>query len=169
MNIRVASILTAATILCAGSFLPVYAQEGAPDKKEWKERMEAKKQELFKELNLTDAQKQQLDENRKKSQESSKALRQSIREKMELIRKELEKDTLDMARINQIQAEIKDAHAKIIDNRLQGILQVRGILTPEQFKKFSSHMQKEKDMFRQKMSERRGGSEGGPGDEQPPQ
>jgi protein CpxP len=177
MNRKITTIIAAVILLAGGSILTAHAQEDRPEKKEWKERLEARKQELFKELNLTDAQRQQLDANRKKNQESTKALRQSIRDNMELMGRELEKDALDMARINEIQAEIKSAHAKIMDNRLQGILEVRGILTPEQFKRFSEHMQKEKDKLRQKMSEFRdgpkggsggGGSEGGPGDELAP-
>lgn len=173
MNRKTTTIIAAVMLLTGGLVLTVHAQDGSPEKKEWKERMEAKKQVLFKELNLTDAQKQQLDENRKKSQESTKALRQSIRDNMDLMGKELEKDALDMARINQIQVEIKSAHAKIMDNRLQGILEVRSILTPEQFKRFSEHMKKEKDMFRQKMSQMRdvpgNGPQGRHGDEPPTQ
>jgi Spy/CpxP family protein refolding chaperone len=168
---HIATMIVAVLFMFTGLSVPAYSEgtEGnQKDRKEWKERMESKRQGLFKELNLTDVQKKQLDENRAKNREVMETLRKSMQESKEQMRQELQKETLDMGKIYQLQGQIKEAQAKITDNRLQGILEVHNILTPEQFKKFSEHMEKQKDRFRQKRSEHRegpaDGSQGGPGE-----
>jgi Spy/CpxP family protein refolding chaperone len=158
-------MIVAVLFMFTGLSVPAYSEgpEGnQKDRQEWKERMESKMQGLFKELNLTEAQKKQLDENRAKNREAMETLGKSMRENKEQMRKELQKDTLDMGKINQLQTQIKETQAKMTDNRLQGILEVHNILTPEQFKKFSEHMEKQKDRFRQKRSEHREGHADGP-------
>ncbi len=148
MNKKMMSLAVVAAVVMLLSSLPVHA--GGPDGEEgysskWKERMEARKQEMFKELNLTDEQKQKLDENRKKHKEDAEGLYGRMKELRTAMRQELEKDVLDMAKINQIQSQIKEANAQMMDDRLNGILEVRGILTPEQYKKFSAKMHEHKE------------------------
>jgi Spy/CpxP family protein refolding chaperone len=41
-----------------------------------------------------------------------------------------------MNRINRLHSETKKLHAEMADHRLEGILEVREILTPEQFSEF---------------------------------
>lgn len=147
MNKKMMSAAFGAALILMMSSLSVYA--GGPDGEtdrsvKWKERMEARKQEMFNELNLTDEQKQKLEENRKKNKDEAQGLRGHIKELKTAMRQELEKDTLDMGKINQIQSQMKEAQAQMMDNRLKGILEVRGILTPEQFKKFSAKMEEHK-------------------------
>lgn len=148
MNKKTMSIAVFTAFVVVMSSLSVYAGgQGGEDgfSAKWKERMEERKQELFKELNLTDEQKSKLEENRKKNKEGSSALWKSMKDLRNAMRQELEKETLDMAKINQIQSQMKEAHAQMMDNRLQSILEVRGILTPEQFRKFSAKMQEHKE------------------------
>lgn len=140
-------MVVVATFVMMMSSLSVYA--GSPDGEtdrsvKWKERMEARKQEMFKELNLTDEQKQKLEENRKKRKDDAQGLRDHMKELKTAMRQELEKDVLDMAKVDQVQSQMKEAQAQMMDNRLKGILEVRGILTPEQFKKFSAKMDEHK-------------------------
>lgn len=137
----------AAFILMASS-LPVHAgrrdgEEGRSS--QWKERKEARKQEIFKELNLTDEQKQRLEDKRKQHMDGAQDLRKNMKELKEALRQELEKESLDMAKINQIQAQIKEAQAQMMDNRLEGVLELRGVLTPEQYKEFTAKMQENKE------------------------
>ena len=60
------------------------------------------------------------------------------------MRQELQNPTLNMDKINQIQSELKASQAQMLDARLQGILEIRKILTPEQFTKFSAKMEEHK-------------------------
>ncbi len=116
----------------------------APKSQEWKEKMEAKKQELYKDLNLTEEQKKALEENKNKNRELKKSSFQAMKGKMEEMRKELQNPTLNMEKINQIQSELKASQAQMLDQRLQGILEIRKILTAEQFTKFSAKMEEHK-------------------------
>ena len=61
-----------------------------------------------------------------------------------MIRQELQKDQLNMDSINQINSELKNLQAQILDRRLEGILEVRKVLTPEQFKKFTDRTEERK-------------------------
>lgn len=165
MRTSIATMIVAVLFMFTGLSVPAYSEgpEGnQKDRKEWKERMESKMQGLFKELKLTEAQKKQLDENRAKNREVMETLRKSMHEMKEQMRQELQKETLDMGAINQLQAQIKGTQAKMTDNRLQGIIEVHNILTPEQFKKFSEHMEKQKDHSRNKMKGHHKGSQDGP-------
>jgi Spy/CpxP family protein refolding chaperone len=49
---------------------------------------------------------------------------------------------LDMAQINQFHTTLKDLHGRRADHRLEGILEVRKILTPEQFSEFMELMER---------------------------
>lgn len=169
MKFNIATMMAAALLMVTGLTAPVYAEGPGgdlKDRKEWKQRMESKMQGLFKELNLTEEQRKQLDDNRKKNREAMETLRKSMREYKDQMRQELQKETLDMNKINGLQEQIKEAQAKIIDNRLHGILEVHKILTPEQFKKFSEHMEKRKAGFRNKgWKQKEGLGKEGPGDD----
>ena len=132
----IVSMLAAVALLSSAAY-------ASPDKNSG-ERKEARHEHFYKELNLTDEQKKALEENKNKNREQMKALFEGMREKRTLIRQELQKDQLDMGKINQTQNELKALQSQMLDNRLAGILEVRKILTPEQFKKFSEHSQHKK-------------------------
>jgi Spy/CpxP family protein refolding chaperone len=134
----------AAVVLSASLAYAQPAEHNGPRAKEWKEKMEAKKQEMFKDLNLTDEQKKELEENKKKNREMKRASFQAIKDKMITMRKELENPELNMDKINQIQGEIKIIQAQTIDARLQSVLEIRKILTLEQFSKFLTHVEESK-------------------------
>ncbi len=102
------------------------------------------KKEAFKDFNLTDEQKKMLEANRSKHREDMKALFNDMKTQKAAMSQELQKQTLDMAKINQINGELKKLEARMLDYKLQGILDVRNILSPEQFKKFSEKMEERK-------------------------
>ena len=56
-------------------------------------------------------------------------------EKREALRAELEKPKVDSGKAKSINEELKALHNKMAEQRLAGVLQVREILTAEQFKK----------------------------------
>ncbi len=135
MNARF-GVAALSILFLAGAALarPPEGGPGGPEK--WEKKREARMQEMHKKLGLTPEQEKRLEEHRKTHQEAGKALREEKREKMEALRLELEKPDMDEARVRAIHAEIKDIQNKLADHRLQGVLEVRHILTPEQFKKF---------------------------------
>jgi Spy/CpxP family protein refolding chaperone len=137
------AVTAAGLLLCA----PGYAENEDTDRGKWSEKMEAKRDGFFKELGLNEEQKKALKANKEKHRQEKKALFEDMHAKMKLIREELQKENLDMGKVNQIQAELKATQAKMLDQRLAHILEVRKILTPEQFKKFSEKMEKSRDSF----------------------
>ena len=100
---------------------------------------------MDKDLNLTPQQQQKLQNNRKAQRERMSQLLGQMKEKQQLLRQELQKPSVTKASLAPILAEIKSLQAQLIDSRIEGILAVKGILTPEQFAKFqeaAAHRQK---------------------------
>lgn len=104
-----------------------------------------KKGGIFKELNLTAEQKKLLDENKAGHREAAKGLFEETKKYRDALSQEIEKPAVDMNKINQIQSQLKALQGKMADERLSSILEVKKILTPEQFAKFSSSMKRQKD------------------------
>ncbi len=128
-----------------------YAQPGDhKDDPKGSEKMEAKHEGFFKELNFNEDQKKALKANKEKHRQDTKAVFEDMHAKMKLMREELQKDHLDMGKVNQIQADLKATQAKMMDQRLEHILEVRKILTPEQFKQFSQKMEEHRGQRREK-------------------
>ena len=101
-------------------------------------------------LNLSDTQKKLLEENKKVRREEMKSLFSQMKEKKEAIRNELQKAELNIGKITQINNELKILSAQMLDHKLEGILEVRKILTPEQFKKFMAKMGQRQEHFKEK-------------------
>ncbi len=91
---------------------------------------------IFKELNLTEEQKDKLKQNRKAQHEAMKGLRTQMMKKHAELKDTLSKPDVSRTSVEPIAAELKALHAKIMDCRLDGIFAVKEILTPEQYAKF---------------------------------
>lgn len=109
------------------------------------QKMDVKLQNLYDELGLTKEQRKQLDENKTSHRFETKQLILQFRQKMDLLRLELEKSELNMQIIYQTNNELKQLQNKMLDIRLQRILEIRKILTPEQFKKFQDSMNERRE------------------------
>ena len=107
-------------------------KEGMHGKKDWEKHVA----EMHKKLGLSDDQEKQLKEHREKGRAQMEALRDKMQAKQEEMRAELQKEKFDVDKVKAIHAELKALKAEAEDNRLDGILQVRQILTAEQFHKF---------------------------------
>ncbi len=123
------------------------AQEGAEkfDRKAFGEKMQARIQAVYDQLSLSEEQKQLLDENKKSHQAVKDTLRQALTANMEASGEELKKDNFDLNKINALHEESKNIRNQMADDRLNGILAVRKILTKEQFIKFSELMQQDRE------------------------
>ncbi len=103
---------------------------------EMREKMKARMLEVFKQLDLSPEQEKQIQAHRKNHRGQGREFRESLRAKKEAIRNELQNEELNMENIYEIHNELKDLLLKKADHRLEGILEVRKILTAEQFRKF---------------------------------
>jgi Spy/CpxP family protein refolding chaperone len=97
---------------------------------------EAESQRRWDELNLTPEQKQVLENDRAKSRAEAKVLLEKMRELRKSIGEELTKPDMDLKKINSVQAQIRDTQGKLMDNGLNSMLDIRKVLTKEQFQKF---------------------------------
>lgn len=100
-------------------------------------------------LGLTEEQQKKIDDHRNSAMEEAKMLMEQIRLKKEAIGAELQKETLDMDKITALQSEMKTLMAQKEDHRLKGILEMRSILTQEQFQK----LQEKGKMYRRRFKD----------------
>ena len=97
-------------------------------------------QGIFKQLNLTDDQKQKLEVNKQQVRSQMERIRKAIKEARQQLQSQLMSPTMDMAKVQEAHGQIKALQAQMEDDRLNSILAVRGILTPDQFLKFTALM-----------------------------
>ncbi len=103
---------------------------------EMREKMKAKMLEVFKQLDLSPEQEKQLQAHRKNHRGQAGEFREDMKAKKDALRDELQKEELNMEEIYKIHNELKSMLSQKADHRLEGILEVRKILTAEQFRKF---------------------------------
>lgn len=115
----------------------------------------AGKEELFKGLDLTTEQRDKLKAHREKTKGEMKAIHEQMREKKLALKTELDKQIIDKAKIADIATQLKTLSAQMVDQRINSILSLKEILTPEQFQKMHARME-------EKMS-KHGGKWGGGG------
>ena len=146
-----ALVIVGALVLSSGVLYASSSDDkcGTPEKTS-KGRGWAGKHDIFKDLNLTDQQKKMLEENKAKHKEEMKVTLDAIRQARDSMRQELQKEKLDMAKVGRINDELKKLEAQMIDRRLEGVLEVRKILSPQQFQKFMSKMEKRMEHFKPK-------------------
>ena len=112
-------------------------------------------EKLQEELGLTDEQVKQLDQQRNQHRVEIRESRQSMKELREEMKVETTKTEIDETKVRAVHEQMKSVQNKIADQRLEGILQLRKILTSEQFEKFQESRGKDKGR-RGKRQERMG-------------
>ena len=153
-----------ASLLVVGQ--PVFADEASDEAAGGKagNLMEEKVGKMYDHLGLTPQQKEQLKSYRQAHKSEQEQLRQALKEKHEQLRAELSNPSFDENKVRQIHNEIKDLRSKMEDHHLNGILEVRKVLTPEQFTKLQQlkeerkkkshhrfdHLQKRRDAVKKK-------------------
>ena len=159
MGMRTIKLATVLIIAVAGiSIRSGYADtplSGPQPKDAVAKKSGTKQQELYNDLGLTDQQRKLLDENRNRHREQAKALFTQMRQKMALLRQELEKNELNMQAVYQANNELKQLQAQMLDGRLERVLEVRKILTPEQFKKIEYKMNGRMERFKNRRERNR--------------
>ena len=89
-------------------------------------------------LGLSEEQKEQLKEQRFNEKYNRMETRNKIRLKELELRHELEKEAVNQETINKIVSELKELQGIAIEQRVDSVLKMRQILTPEQFEKLGS-------------------------------
>ncbi|GBR73443.1 hypothetical protein NO1_0826 [Candidatus Termititenax aidoneus] len=100
--------------------------------------------EFFKELNLTEAQTQQLENNRKAATKAMQDNQKNARKEYGSLFDELAKDNPDTGRIAQIKLNILALESKRLDSIIDNNSGLKKVLTKEQFAKFQEK-QKDRD------------------------
>jgi Spy/CpxP family protein refolding chaperone len=87
-------------------------------------------------LNLNDDQKKQLDGLKTKQKEDKKALLEQIKANREALMNEIVKAAPDMNKVNDLQTQLKNIQAQKADAQLNSLLEIKKLMTPEQFAGF---------------------------------
>lgn len=93
---------------------------------------------FFKDLGLTAEQKEKLKAQRESRKEASCALRDQMKTKMKVLHESLGQSTVDKAQLNTLVAEINMLKGQLFSQRIDGILAMKEVLTPEQFAKMQA-------------------------------
>ncbi|MBU0580238.1 MAG: periplasmic heavy metal sensor [Candidatus Margulisbacteria bacterium] len=102
------------------------------------------KSKFEKSLGLNTEQTEKLQAHREQSQKITKELRDELRAKHKALAKAIGQKTIDQAEVNQIAAEIKDLQGKMVDQKIASMLEMKNILTEEQFKKMQEQKENRK-------------------------
>jgi Spy/CpxP family protein refolding chaperone len=102
---------------------------------------------MAKELNLTADQQAKLEANKAARYEKMKTLREAMKANRDKFREEMKKPDVARAGIEPIVSEMKSLQGQMIDQRVDGIFEVKGILTPEQFEKFQKKAEEKEAKF----------------------
>ncbi len=104
---------------------------------------------ISKELNITDEQKQKINELMQADLSKKKELRQQIKQKMNIIDEELMKENLDTETINKLTQEIQQLSAEISKLNVESKLNVRNILSFKQYSRMEQARMQMMDKFKQ--------------------
>lgn len=148
------ALLGVITLVTFAALPLAYAQDASgPDGSAQIRHSGQRIQEIYNQLNLTDDQKKQLEDNKKQHRARMESARQEVKTDKEALHEELMKPQLDMPRIKDLHERIKTLQSQMEDIKLSAILEVRAILTPEQFLKFANLMHRHKQEHSEQSAE----------------
>lgn len=102
-------------------------------------------EKMHEQLGLSDEQKAQLKEHRQTHRKEMKDVRKQMKDVRESIRQELQSPDLDEAKIKSLKNDLNELMTRMSDHKLEGVLKVRQILTPQQFEKFNELTEDRRD------------------------
>ena len=93
-------------------------------------------------LNLTPEQQQKLQEHRQQTRQKREEIRDAVNQKKKEVHGILQDPNFNEAQARQISGEINELTGQLSDLRIDGVLYMRSVLTPEQYFQFSQKMRK---------------------------
>jgi len=107
---------------------------------------------FFKELNLTQEQKDKLKAQRESRREANKVLREQLKAKMQALHQEISKPGTKEADVAGLVGEVNALKGQMFTQMIDGVFAMKDVLTPEQFAKMQSKHQERMN----KMKEHKG-------------
>jgi len=104
-------------------------EEGQPNK--------GNRDQVIKQLNLTPQQEAQIKQLQVLNRQKAKELFRRLKEKRRELADELDKARSNPIKIRALIAALKDIQGRLIEQRVDGVLKMKEILTPAQYQKFS--------------------------------
>ena len=138
MNRRLRQITCSLAVIAALFFTSIaYAQSFK--ERFWKKGQAAPETSdtIIKELKLSPQQEQQITEQRNKQKQQSEEFGQKFKASRDELSSELNKEAPDKAKVQALVSEMKEIMGKRIEQRVEKILLLKEILTPEQFKQLN--------------------------------
>lgn len=118
---------------------PAYAEgSGACPTCEGKGFHKDKGEGITRQLNLTAEQDKLLKDSKAAHRAEMEQLMKALKEKRQELKDALAKSGVTKEQVDPIASQIKGLQAQMVDRRIDGILKVKGILTPEQFQKLQA-------------------------------
>lgn len=99
------------------------------------------------ELNLNSSQQDEITKQKNSQKDESQKVKAQLKEKRNELKSELEKESSDKAKIDAIISDMKELIAQRIQQRVESILALKKVLSPEQFKALN---EKAKNLFEKK-------------------
>jgi len=137
--------LLAAFLLSGAAYLS--PREGPPPDERFEKKAGGPFSEMAKELKLTGDQLRLIEENRKRHMLEERRLRDEMMLNRDELRRELAKPQFDMEKVKLTQERVKELMGQEEDFRLSGFLELKRILTPEQFILFNRKMEERMRKF----------------------
>jgi len=130
-------------LLTAALLVPAFAQESGAGKEaaDSENRYEA----AGNRLNLNAAQKEKLKTLRQNQKQQMTELRQSLKEARAKLKEQLDNPAATRESITPLANDVKTILAKMVDQRIEGILAVKSILTPDQFNQLQANQKSRQD------------------------
>ena len=110
-----------------------------------------KRSQVIQQLNLTPQQEAQIKQLQMLNRQKAKELFLRLKEKRKELADELDKASSNPIKIRALISALKDIQGRLIEKRVEDVLKMKEILTPEQYQKFSETLKS----MRQRNFERR--------------
>ena len=131
---------------------PVFA-EGGGRSREPGEKGGKMMEKMAADLGLTQEQQDQMKALRESGKEKAGSLREKSKEVRQALREELNKADTDSSKVKGYVEDLTALYRQKLEQRVDGVLGMKKVLTPEQFSKLNEKMEQKKEAWR----ERRGG------------
>lgn len=145
MNKQLKQFCCSIIVLCVAFFSQAAAAKAFSQ--EYKENSKSREEiidTIVKDLHLNAQQEQLIAAQREQEKKGSLELREKMKTLRVELSQELEKKNTDKTKVYSLIAEMKELIGKRIEKKVEGILSLKEILTPEQFKLLNSKIEEVK-------------------------